>query len=172
MHQQAKLPIIELNHLLRALLDKLKLGEMIKMENATINLEQGKYIAQIQTLKKDEDESSAMAPYLSEHVIITHESGHYFITLMIQEEQVVTGFQLIKKDGELNHAIDQQIDQDTKVRYEIFQLENFRTMIPAQVQYEIDHEGSTFKGDEKLRLYINQETIQNVNDIDLTSQEN
>jgi len=170
MHQPTKFSIIDLT-----LQDKKTsqynlikfIWEMIVMENLTINLEQGKYIAQIQTLKKDEDESSAMAPYLSEHAIITHESDHYFITLMIQEEHVITGFQLIQKDRELNQAIDKQIDQETKVRYEIFQLANLQTIIHARVQYEIDHEGNIFKGDEELRLFIDSETIQNVDDIEL-----
>lgn len=136
------------------------------MEKNSIELNEGKYVVQIQAMKIDTDEPSAMAPYLANNAIITYEKGLYFLTLMIQEEKVVTGFQIQTESGTFTPSIEQQIDNEAKVRYEIFQLDQLSTILSARVQYKVDHEGKVFEGDETLRLMLDSKTIQNVADVE------
>lgn len=139
------------------------------MENEQITLDEGKYVVQVKAMKLDVDEPSAMAPYLSNNSIITNISGQYFLTLMILEEHIITGFQLKNNVNELKNCIERHRDETAKTRYEIFQLEEFRTIHEVQVQYEVDHEGKVFEGDEKLRLFFDANSIQNIDEIDFQS---
>lgn len=136
------------------------------MEQSIIELKDGKYVAQVQAMKKDIDEPSAMAPYLANNVIITCREGTYFLTLMIQEEEIVTGFQIQTNDNTFAPSIEQQVDDQQSVRYEIFQVERLLTILPARVQYKVNHECNIFEGDEALRLLVDLETIQNVEDVE------
>src|SRR5690625_3318633 len=117
-------------------------------------------------MKRSSNEESAMTPYLANNSIITIEPGQLFVTLMIKEEKIVTGFQFKNNYGELIHSINQQIDDSANIRYEIFQLDELYTIMEAQVQYKIEHNAQLFEGDEALRLFFNPDSIQNVDDID------
>lgn len=136
------------------------------MKNKKISIDEGKYVVQVKTMKKTEAEPSAMAPYLSNNSIVTKVSGQYFLTLMILEEQIITGFQLKNKADEYVNSMENHRDEESSTRYEIFQLEDFRTIHDARVQYKIDHDGKTFEGDEELRLFFDSDSVQNVDEID------
>lgn len=136
------------------------------MENKLIELQDGKYIVEVQAIKKDSSETSAMAPYLENNAIITKEAGQNFVTLVINEEEIVKGLQVKSGDRTFNDSINKQVNKDENIRYEIFHLEQIQTVLPARVQYKINHEGNIIEGDEELRLLINDETVQNVEDIE------
>lgn len=135
------------------------------MKNKTIDLPVGKYVVEVSTLKKDLDEPSAMAPYLSHHCIVTKEEDKIFITFMILNEHVITGLQIKNEAGVIMESINHHVDESSKTRYEIFHFEQLNSHHEAQVQYEVDHEGEVFKGDETLRLYFNENSAQNVEDL-------
>jgi len=134
-----------------------------------INVDEGKYVIQVKAMKSSADDPSAMAPYLSNNCIVTNVSGQYFVTLMILEEQIITGFQLKNKADEYINCIEQHRDEEATTRYEIFQLEQLQTIHHARVQYKVNHEGNAFEGDEELRLFFDVESIQHVDDIDFQS---
>ena len=136
------------------------------MENKLIELNDGKYVVEVQAIKKDSTETSAMAPYLANNAIITKEAGQNFVTLVINEEEVVKGLQVKSSDNTFKNSINNQVNQDENVRYEIFHLEQIQTILPARVQYKINYEGNIIEGDEELRLFINDDTIQNVEDME------
>lgn len=135
------------------------------MEFKIIHLNEGKYVVQVQAMKKEENELSAMAPYLSNNSIITKESGEIFVTLKILEEQIITGLQIKNDNGEYTEHINFLKDEEAKARYENFQLESFQSIHHARVQYEVNHEGEIIKGDEELRLVFDDQSVQNVDDI-------
>jgi|SRR5690625_693197 len=136
------------------------------VENKLIELHDGKYVVEVQAIKKDSTETSAMAPYLANNAIITKEAGQNFVTLVINEEEVVKGLQVKSSDNTFKNSINNQVNQDENVRYEIFHLEQIQTILPARVQYKINYEGNIIEGDEELRLFINDDTIQNVEDME------
>lgn len=136
------------------------------MESKRIELEEGKYVVQVQAIKKDEDEPSAMAPYLSNNSIITKEADKVFMTLMIVNEQVITGLQIKNEADEHVERVNVHQDDEANTRYEIFEFTQFQTLYEARVQYEIEHEGENFKGDEPLRLAFDENSILNVEDIE------
>jgi len=136
------------------------------VENKLIELNDGKYVVEVQAIKKDSTETSAMAPYLANNAIITKEAGQNFVTLVINEEEVVKGLQVKSSDNTFKNSINNQVNQDENVRYEIFHLEQIQTILPARVQYKINYEGNIIEGDEELRLFINDDTIQNVEDME------
>lgn len=135
-------------------LESLRKGRQNMSNNSVINLDQGKYVMRIQALQKDSDEPSVMADYLSESAIVTNEEGSFFLTLMLMEQQVVTGFQVENKE-----AIEKQVNEETNNRFELFELEQLSTILSVRVQYEIEYEGQEIKGDEALRLSIDEESI-------------
>src|SRR5690625_4043674 len=104
----------------------------LSLKNQLIQLDEGKYIVHVQAIKKETEEASAMAPYLSENAIITKEAEKTFITLMIHQEEVVTGFQVANEEGKLIESIDQQIDKQSKNRYEVFQLDILSELLQAR----------------------------------------
>lgn len=136
------------------------------MENKLIELHDGKYVVEVQAIKKDSTETSAMAPYLANNAIITKEAGQNFVTLVINEEEVVKGLQVKSSDNTFKDSINNQVNQDENIRYEIFHLEQIQTILPARVQYKVNYEGDIIEGDEELRLFINDDTIQNVEDME------
>ncbi|HLR71462.1 MAG TPA: NEAT domain-containing protein [Pseudogracilibacillus sp.] len=136
------------------------------MDRKPIDLKEGKYVIQVEAMKKSEDETSAMSPYLSNNTILTKLSSQFYVTLMLNEEQTITGLQIKNKHDEYTNSIDQHIDTASNTRYEIFQLDEFQTILNARVQYKVEHDGKTFEGDEELRLVFDAQSIQNVDDID------
>src|SRR5699024_2005047 len=136
------------------------------MDRKPIDLKEGKYVIQVEAMKKSEDETSAMSPYLSNNTILTKLSSQFYVTLMLNEEQTITGLQIKNKHDEYTNSIDQHIDTASNTRYEIFQLDEFQTILNARVQYKVEHDGKTFEGDEELRLVFDAQSSQNVDDID------
>lgn len=130
----------------------------------TIQLEEGKYLIALEALKKDEDEASAMAPYLGEHGIITIHEGKSYLTLMLMEQNIITNFDLLGEEG-ARSKLDSQINEELNSRYEMFELPELAKELLARVQYELEYEGREIKGDEQLRLVLDEESIQNVEEI-------
>jgi|SRR5699024_2288797 len=129
------------------------------MANNTIQLEEGKYTISLQALKKDADEASAMADYLSQVAIVTKYEQHITLTLLFQSEKTITGFQIVENDGEHLEAIEKHVDKEMERRAEAFQLSNLPVELPVRVQYEVQHEGKIFAGDEALRLVFDESSI-------------
>lgn len=138
------------------------------MGGKLIELNNGKYVVKVDSLKKLERVASAMAPYLGETCIVTKEDEKVFITLVIKEQQVVTHLQLLTDNEKWIDAIDKQIDNATNSRYEIFELGELYGEITARVIYEINHNGRLFKGDEQFRLSFDETSIQNVENLELS----
>lgn len=132
------------------------------MAETTIQLENGTYSIQLQTLKKDEDELSAMANYLSQVAVVTKQDDFLVLSLLFQSEQTITGFQVERQDGEFVEAIEKKIDEEMERRSEAFELDALPKNLFARVQYEVEHEGNTFKGDETLRLVFAEDSLEKV----------
>lgn len=131
------------------------------MDQSIISLEEGKYAIAVETLQKDTDEPSAMANYLSKTAIVTNLEGSFTLSLLLQGQKTITGFQVENKAGELVEAIEKQVDEEADRRFEMFALDDRLTSIlHVRVQYEIEHEGRAFKGDEALRLSFDEESIE------------
>jgi len=137
------------------------------LEKFPITLDDGKFLVNVQAIQQHSNETSAMQPYLSHHAILTKEKENIFLTLMIQEQKVITGLQVIDENREAITSFERQVDEENGIRYEIFQLPQLFTLMSIQVQYEVEHKGDTFTGDEPLRLYFDPESVQNVEEIDL-----
>lgn len=133
----------------------------------TIQLDDGKYVVTVQALKKNEDEKSAMAPYLSETAIVTVLEGKTYVTLMLKEQQVVTDFQIALDEEAFISNIDYQINEELNSRYEMFELEELKGTLLARVQYELTYEGQRISGDEQLRIVLDEDSIENVENIQL-----
>lgn len=131
-------------------------------DQTIIHVEQGKYAIGVEALKKDTDEASAMANYLSKMAIITKQEAFLSLSILLQSQQTITGFQIKNHLGEFIEAIDSQIDEKMDRRFEMFELKTLPANLYAQVQYEIEHEGKSFKGDEILKLTFDQNTLEKV----------
>src|SRR5690625_7075381 len=70
-----------------------------------------------------------MQPYLSHHAILTKEKENIFLTLMIQEQKVITGLQVIGETRKAITSFERQVDEESEIRYEIFQLPQLFTLI-------------------------------------------
>lgn len=130
----------------------------------TIKLEDGKYAVRVQALKKEADEPSAMEPYLGEVAIVTVTAGKNYLTLMLREQDMITNFQLLHG----GHPIERRnshVNEELNNRYEIFELEELQATVIARVQYELFHEGREIKGDEQLRLVLDEESVQDLEEI-------
>src|SRR5690625_5036192 len=90
-----------------------------------------------------------MAGYLSESAIITNLNGSLSLTLMLKDHQTITGFQV-----ENQKAIEKQVNDETNMRFEMFELDRLPAYLPVRVQYEVEYGGKEIKGDEALRGYI------------------
>lgn len=130
---------------------------MGKME---IKIEEGKYAIGVETLQKDTDEPSAMANYLSKMAIVTRQDDFLTLSLLLQSQKTIIGFQVENQAGELIEAIEQQVDDEMDRRFEMFELDHLTSIVNVRVQYEVDHEGQKFKGDEALRLQFNEESLE------------
>ena len=132
------------------------------MSKTNIELENGTYTIHLQTLKKDAEEESAMANYLSQVAVITKDNTFLTIALLFQSEKIITGFQVERRPNEFVEAIDRHVNDEMERRSELFELAEFPMNLRARVQYEVEHEGSTFKGDEVLRLSFDPSSIEKV----------
>ena|SRR5699024_4645578 len=130
------------------------------MDSNKINIAKGKYAIGVQTLKKDADEPSAMANYLSQVAIVTNEEDIFALSLLLQSQTTITGFQVENNQGEFMDAMEKQIDEEMDRRYEMFKLDYLPANLNVRVQYEVEHEGKSFEGDEELRLAFIEESLE------------
>lgn len=133
------------------------------MSENTIQVEQGKYAIGLQTLKKDADEPSAMANYLSQMAVVTKEEDFFTLSLLLQSQKTITGFQIEDENGTFVEAIEKQVDTGMDRRYEMFTITSLPKYLRARVQYEVEHEGKSFKGDEILRLSFIEDSLEPLN---------
>lgn len=127
-----------------------------------ITLDEGKYSIQFQAFKKDTDEASVMADYLSQVAVVTKQDDFLALSLLFQSEQTITGFQIDRGDGEFVEAIEKHVDKEMERRSEAFELITLGKEIPVRVQYEVAHEGKAFKGDEMFRLVFDEDSLEKV----------
>ena len=139
-------------------------GNKVVEVSMTIKLEDGKYAVTVQALKKEADEPSAMEPYLGEVAIVTVAGGRTYLTFMLREQNIITNFQLLHGDHPIER-MNSQVNEELNNRYEIFELEELKATVIARVQYELTHEGREIKGDEQLRLVLDEESIQDLEGI-------
>lgn len=132
------------------------------MTQAIIPIEEGKYGIRLQTLKKDADEPSAMANYLSQMAIVTKQDELVTLSLLLQSEKTITGFQIENQAGEFVEAVEKQVDEEMERRFEMFTLTQLPAILRARVQYEVPHEGKVMKGDEVLRLSFFEDSLEKV----------
>lgn len=132
------------------------------MDQTIIHIEKGKYAIGVQALKKDADEPSAMANYLSQMAVVTKQDEFLTLSLLLQSQQTITGFQVENHAGEFMEAVDKQIDEEMDRRFEMFELKNLPTNLNVRVQYEVEHEGKSFKGDEILRLSFVEKSLEKI----------
>src|SRR5690625_4030294 len=124
-------------------------------KRCVIGVDEGRYVIHIRTLQEDNDESSSIAGYLCESAIITNRNGSLSLTLMLQDHQTITGFQV-----ENQEAIEKQVNDETNMRFEMFELDRFPAYLPVRVQYEVEYGGKEIKGDEALRLYFDEASLE------------
>ena len=129
------------------------------MSENIIQIEEGKYAIGLQALKKDVDEPSAMANYLSQMAVVTKQESYFTLSLLLQSQQTITGFQIEDEDGAFVEAIERQIDNAMDRRCEMFEMKQLPTILNARVQYEVEHEGKSFSGDEILRLSFMEDSL-------------
>src|SRR5690625_2397051 len=96
-------------------------------KQSVIHVEEGRYVIHVRTLQEDKDEPSAMAGYLSESAIITNLNGSLSLTLMLKDHQTITGFQV-----ENQEAIEKQVNDETNMRYEMFELDRLPAYLPVR----------------------------------------
>src|SRR5690625_1303548 len=125
-----------------------------------MNLENGKYAISLQALKKNKEETSAMAEYLSNFAVVTKQNENLKLSLLLYNQQIITGLQIENHEGEFTESIAKQVDEEKNWRYEMFELNNLPSNLNARVQYEVEHEGKSFKGDEVLRLSFATDNIE------------
>src|SRR5699024_6839992 len=132
------------------------------MDTTNIELENGTYTIHLQTLKKDAKEESAMANYLSQVAVITKDNTFLTITLLYKSKKTITRFQVERRPNEFLEAIDRHLNDEMERRSELFELDELPMNLRARFQYEVEHEGGTFKGDEVLRLSFDPSSIEKV----------
>lgn len=132
------------------------------MDQENINVDEGKYAIHVKTMKKDKDEDSAMAAYLSQVAIVNNQDNLLTVALLLQKQDIIVGFQIKNKSGEYIQAKDQQINHETEQRMEAFELTSLPTVLDARVQYEVTQKDGTFKGDESLRLVFAEDSLEKI----------
>ncbi|WP_060678786.1 NEAT domain-containing protein [Virgibacillus halodenitrificans] len=128
-----------------------------------INVDEGKYAITIQAMKKNEDEPSAMANFLSESAIIKNQEGSLSLIITLLDAKTITGFQVENQAGEQIHAFDKQLDEEANTRDETFEIDQLTTSIVARVQYEATYQGQKIQGDEEIRLIFDEESLEKMN---------
>jgi len=132
-----------------------------------MSLQEGKYVIFVEAMKRDTDEKSAMAPYLGETAIVSKIEDELYITFMLTEQKIITGFQLSNDNDEFYEAIDTQVNEELDNRYEMFHIKELTDSIVARVQYKVTYEGRKIDGDEQLRLVLDPHSLKNVEELDL-----
>lgn len=135
----------------------------VQMNENMIQIQEGKYAIGLQTLKKDADEPSAMANYLSQMAVVTKEDAFFTLSLLLQSQETITGFQIERDENEFVDAIERQVDTEAGRRYEMFEIQALPAILRARVQYEVTHEGKHFTGDEILRLAFKEDSLEKIN---------
>jgi|SRR5699024_3212903 len=130
------------------------------MDQEMINVEEGKYAIHVQTMKKEDDETSAMEEYLSQYAIVNNQDNLLTLALLLENQEIIVGFQIKDVSGEYIQAKDQQINHETAQRMEAFELNALPAILDARVQYEVAQADRTFKGDEFLRLVFTEDSLE------------
>lgn len=125
-----------------------------------IHVADGKYTIDVHALKKDSDEPSTMADYLSKTAMVTNKDDSIFLTIMLKKSNMITGFQIENQEGQQLEAIDKHVNEETRDRYELFQLDYLVSPLAVRVQYEAEFEGQKIRGDEELRLVFNKKYME------------
>ena len=128
----------------------------------TIQVNHGKYSIDVHAIKKDSDEASAMAGYLSKTAMVTNEDNSLFLTIVLKKSDMITGFQIENQDGQKFESIEKHVNEDTGERFELFQLDCLVSPLSAHVQYEAELEGQKIQGDEELRLVFNETYMERI----------
>src|SRR5699024_6941745 len=76
--------------------------------------------------------------------------------------QVITGLQIENHEKIFTEAIAEQVNEEKNWRYEMFELNYLPSNLNVRVQYEVEHEGKSFKGDEVLRLYFDTDNVEKI----------
>lgn len=129
----------------------------------TITSELDKFAIDVQALKETSDEPSIMLQYLSQVAMVERVEEGVRLSLLLQSQDVITGFQVKDERGEWVAAVDAHINEEMNRRVELFALERLPETLHVRVQYEAPYEGGTFKGDEPLRLVFDASSIQPLN---------
>src|SRR5690625_4798455 len=124
-------------------------------KQSVIHAEEGRYVIHVRTLQEDKEEPSAMAGYLSESAIITNLNGSLSMTLMLKDNHTIT-----RLHAEDQEAIEKQVNDETNMLYEMFELDRLPDYLPVRVQYEVEYGGKEIKGDEALRLYFDEASLE------------
>src|SRR5690625_3395566 len=127
-----------------------------------MSLQEGKYVIFVEAMKRDTDEKSAMAPYLGETAIVSKIEDELYITFMLTEQKIITGFQLSNDNDEFYEAIDTQVNEELDNRYEMFHIKELTNSIVARVQYEVTYEGRKIDDYEQIKLMIDLNRLKNV----------
>ncbi|MEC2158882.1 NEAT domain-containing protein [Virgibacillus halodenitrificans] len=128
-----------------------------------INVDEGTYAIKIQAMKKNEDEPSAMASFLSESAIIENQAGSLSLIITLLDAKTITGFQVKNQAGEEINAFDKRLNEEANTRDEVFKIDELTTSLGARVQYEAVYQGQKIQGDEELRLIFVEESLEKVN---------
>src|SRR5699024_10547971 len=113
-----------------------------------MNIEKGKYAIPLQALKKDEDAPSAMTDYISNYAVVTKKDNKFTLSIVLYNQQIITVLQIENHDKNFTEAIAEQVNEEKNWRYEMFELNYLPSKLKARVQYEVEYEGKSFKGDE------------------------
>lgn len=125
-------------------------------------LEDGKYIIKVTALHVEKEKLSAMSQYLGEVAILTKDTHNLTITLMLTDNEIITGFQLVDKNNQKIIAKETQTNIESNSHYQLFELEDLPYFLKASVQYKIEHEGRIINGDEMLRLKLDFDHLEKV----------
>lgn len=134
----------------------------IEMKDSYITSDLPKFAIDVQPLKETTDEPSIMLQYLSQVAMVERYEEGIGLSLLLQSQDVITGFQVQNEAGEWVEAVDHHINEEMNRRVELFHLTRLPHTLHVRVQYEVPHEGSTFKGDEPLRLVFDETSIQTI----------
>ncbi|MUV06971.1 hypothetical protein GOP80_07255 [Planococcaceae bacterium Storch 2/2-2] len=132
------------------------------MTNEWITTKEKKFAIQGKPLKETTDEPSIMLEYMSQVAVVEQTDEGVSLSLLLQSQDIITGLQVQRADGTWVEAVERHIDDEMNRRFERFELDRLPVVLPVRVQYEVSHEGGTFKGDEPLRVVFDPETIEAV----------
>ncbi|MBS4207897.1 NEAT domain-containing protein [Bacillus sp. FJAT-50079] len=138
---------------LRLSFDEASLTKVIPV----IELANGDYTIELSALHATEDKPSGMASYLKESAFLSVKEGKTFLTLTLNKQATITGFQ-VENNGELIQPIKEVINEETNTREIEFELDELASIINARVQYTV----GAHAGDQPLRLSFNEGSLTEV----------